>query len=481
MAAPNWNPCLSAAQQFFAPATFCGCNCNASARLERRSAGGQLGPFGHAAFNFLNGETYRRLDSSTQYDSSKSPSPSNQTGSWSGTEQVSAVFDAWGNITYSGSRTRSWSRSHSFVYNGITMSSGQYSESATIDQHGCLQGSWQFNGIRSSNGLPYSDSGSVTGKQTVAARCAEAYDCPAGIGCSFPTVNITATQWTETWSCSGSPNARPGSYSHSRTLSEPVTAQDLINTLTSALPVITSLPWEAHGAIVRRRIGYSNSCEGASGDTMTTLQWELDALQQSAGDAGSVVTNYQQQLSDTQQALNDYLAEWETDKLAWQAEKLARCQGPGGMNGTQFAELEERVGDHPFYLNFYHRNVSDSKVGLADAQAVKAAADYFVTLKQTAMSAVNNRWQPMLEAGGGWPEGEVIDDLWVTVGRAQARVVVELEYPAKGAGETFRCVVAGQDFDITVAAGEYIAYGPPFSLTDWLSYVNSITNTTHVP
>ncbi len=481
MAPPDWNPCLSAAQSFFAATTLCGCNCpSASARLQTRSASMRLGAIGHHAFNFLNQQSYRSLVTSTEFHSSRSPL--NGAGNWHGSEQLTSVYDQWGNITYSGQRTRSWSeQSFHFLWKGVVIKSGQYYESATIDEHGCLQGTWQFNGIRL-NDAPYSDGGSIEGKQPVASRC-DAYDCPAGIGCGFPTVNITATQWTENWSCSNSPNARPGSYSHSRALSEEVTATDIIATINAALPAITSLPWEAHVLGVIRRVGYSNTCEGALGDTLADLQNELAALRQSASDASRQADSYKQQLSDAQQALSDYMGEWQEDHTAWQSEKVARCRNQGGMNDTLFAELEDRVFARAGRTQQLTSAVCNLKAALADAEAVKAVADYFVMLKQNAINAASQRWQPMLEAGGIYSFEGVSDQMpyWIDRGHAQARVKLELNHPAQGIGEIFRCTCGGQLFDITVPDGECIAYGPPFTFTSDTPYGVEIENITAPP
>lgn len=458
----------------------CGCNCSASAGLQLRSASMRLGPLGHWSFNFLNDKAYRRLVSSTQFDSSRSPL--NGAGNWHGSEQVTAVYDQWGNITYSGNRTRSWSeQSVHFVWKGVVMQSGQYSESATIDEHGCLQGTWQFNGIRL-NGTPYSDGGSITGKQTVASRC-DAYDCPAGIGCGFPTINITATQWTENWSCSNSPNARPGSYTHSRTLSEEVTANDIIATIDAALPAITSVPWGGDVLGVIRRIGYTNTCEGTLGDTLTDLQNELAALQQSASDASTYVADYQQQLSDAQTTLDDYAGEWQADHQAWKTEKVARCLGEGTMDGTAFAELEGRVFARAWQTGLFNSDVCGLKAALADAEAVQSVANHFVTRKQDAIANVNQRWQPMPEAGGIYSFEGVSDQMpyWIDKGHAQARVKVELNHPAQGSGETYRCTCGTDSFNITVPTGECIAYGPPFTFTLDTPYGVEIENITAPP
>ena len=458
----------------------CGCNCSASARLQTRSASMRLGPLGHRAFNFLNDKAYRRLVSSTQFDSSRSPL--NGAGNWFGSEQVTAVYDQWGNITYSGQRTRSWSeQSVHFLWKGVLMVSGQYSESATIDEHGCLQGTWQFNGIRQ-NGIPYNDGGSIEGKQTVASRC-DAYDCPAGIGCGFPTINITATQWTENWTCSNSPNARPGSYTHSRTLSEEVTTNDIIATIDAALPAITSVPWGGDVLGVIRRIGYTTNCEGTLGDTLTDLQNELAALQQAASDASNYVADYQQQLSDAQNALGDYAGEWQADHQAWQAEKVARCLGEGTMDGSAFTELEGRVFARACQIGQLNATVCGLKAALADAEAVQSVAYHFVTLKQDAIANVNQRWQPMPEAGGIYSFEGVSDQMpyWIDKGHAQARVKVELNHPAQGSGETYRCTCGTDSFNITVPTGECIAYGPPFTFTLDTPYGVEIENITAPP
>ncbi len=481
MAEPDWNPCLNAEQNFFAATALCGCNCpSASARLQTRSASMRLGAIGHHAFNFLNQQSYRSLVTSTEFHSSRSPL--NGAGNWHGSEQVTAVYDQWGNITYSGQRTRSWSeQSVHFLWKGVLMVSGQYFESATIDPHGCLQGTWQFSGIQN-GGTPYNDGGSIEGKQTVASRCADVYDCPAGVGCGFPTVNITATQWTENWACSNSPNARPGSYTHEQTLSQEVTAQDILGTIAATLPAITSLPWEAHVLGVIRRVGYSNTCEGALGDTLADLQNELAALRQSASDASRQADSYQQQLSDAQKALDDYASEWQADHAAWRSEKVARCRNQGGMNDTLFAELEGRVFARAGRTQQLTSAVCNLKATVADAEAVKAVADYFVTLKQNAINSASQRWQPMLEAGGIYSFEGVSDQmpLWIDQGHAQARVKLVLDYPAQGLGETFRCTCGSHSFDLTVPAGECIAYGEPFTLTLNMSQAVTIKNiTTH--
>ena len=482
MAEPNWNPCLNAAQNFFASNALCGCNCTASAQLQTRSASMRLGAIGHHAFNFLNDQAYRSLVTSTQYNSSRSPM--NGTGAWTGSEQVNALYDQWGNITYSGQRTRNWSDSstHFTFGNSPVLVQGSYSENATIDEHGCLQGSWQFNGT-TLGGLPYSTSGSVQGKVWATTRCDDGYyECGAGIGCNFPAINITATQWNETWQCSNSPNGRPGSYTHARTLSQEVTAQNILSTMAASLPDITSIPWEAHVLGVIRRIGYSNTCEGPLGETVAELQNELNALQQSASDAGTQVTDYQQQLSEAQNALNGYAGEWQADHLAWQTEKVARCRNEGTMDEVAFAELEERVFARASRTSQLISNVCGLKAALADAEAVKTVADYFVSRKNAAISAVNGRWQPMLEAGSVAMDG-IFDELpsWIDQGHAQARVKVELSHPAQGLGETFRCTCGGQSFDITVPAGECTAYGPPFTFTSDTPYGVEIENITAPP
>jgi hypothetical protein len=443
----------------------------------------RLGPIGHAAFNFLNDLAYRSLVSSTQYQSSRSPL--NGAGSWSGSEQVNALYDQWGNITWSGQRTRSWNdtQTHFTFGSSPVLKSGSYSESATIDEDGCLHGTWQFSGI-TLNDLPWSTSGMVEGRVWAAARCDDGnYECGAGIGCSFPAVNITATQWDESWHCSNSPNGRPGSYTHARTLSHEVTTQDVIGSIEEALPDVTSLPWGTHVEAVLRRIDYSNDCEGASGDTMATLQAELEALQQAAQSAAESLADYQQQLGDAQQALSDYLAEWQQDHLAWQAEKKARCDGEGQMNETTFAELEERVFAKAQTVTTYHATIGGWKAAVSDAEAVKSTADYFVTLKQNAIAAVNGRWQPMLEAGGayGWEGEEDQMPLWIDKGHAQARVKIQLGYPAQGIGETFRCTCGSEEFEITVPAGEYIAFGPAFTYTPDTPTLVEIENITPPP
>ena len=482
MAEPNWNPCLNAPQAFFASNALCGCYCNASARLQTRSASMRLGPIGHPAFNFLNDQAYRSMDTSTQYNSSRSPL--NGVGAWTGSEQVNAMYDEWGNITYSGQRTRNWddSSTHFTFGNSPVLVQGRYSETATIDEHGCLQGSWEFNGT-TRRGLPYSNSGSVQGRVWAAARCDDGYyECGAGIGCNFPAINITATQWNETWQCSDSPNGRPGSYTHERTLSQEVTAQNILSTMAASLPDITSIPWEAHVLGVIRRIGYSNTCEGPLGETVAELQNELNALQQAASDAGTQVTDYQQQLSEAQNALNGYAGEWQADHLAWQTEKVARCRNEGTMDEEAFADLEGRVFARVSRTRQLISDVCGLKATLADAEAVKTVADYFVSKKMAAISAINQRWQCMLEAGSVAMEG-TFDQMpsWIDQGRAQARVKVELSYPAQGQGETFRCTCGGGSFDITVPAGECIAYGPPFTFTSDTPYGVEIENITAPP
>jgi hypothetical protein len=486
MAEPNWNPCLNAAQSFFAATTLCGCYCNASARLQIRSASMRLGPIGHHAFNFLNDGAYRNMVSSTQYNSSRSPM--NGTGAWSGSEQVDAAYDEWGNLTYSGQRTRNWndSSTHFTFGNSPVLVQGTYSETATINEHGCLQGSWQFNGT-TLGGLPYSTSGTVQGRVWAASRCdagfyPDRYDCGSGIGCNFPVIILSATQWNETWQCSNSPNGRPGSYTHARTLSQEVTAQDIISTMTAALPDIASIPWEAHVLGVIRRIDYSNTCEGSLGETMTELQNELSALQQSASDANTQVTDYQQQLSEAQNALSGYSGEWQADHVAWQAEKVARCRHEGTMDEVAFSELEERVFARASRTRQLISDVCGLKATLADAEAVKTVADYFVSRKNAAISAVNQRWQLMLEAGSVALEG-TFDQMpsWIDKGRAQARVKIELSHPAQGLGETFRCTCGGGSFDITVPAGECIAYGEPFTFTSDTPYGVELENITAPP
>ena len=57
---------------------------------------------------------------------------------------------------------------------------------------------------------------------------------------------------------------------------------------------------------------------------------------------------------------------------------------------------------------------------------------------------------------------------------------LELDYPAQGLGESFRCTCGSHSFDITVPAGECIAYGEPFTLTLNMSQAVTIKNiTTH--
>gem|GEM_PF-4297504 len=427
----------------------------------------RLGPIGHAAFNFLNELKYRSLVSSTQYQSSRSPM--NGAGSWTGNEQIDALFDPWGNLAYSGQRTRNWTdtQTHFSFGSSPVLKSGTYSESATVDEDGCLHGTWQFSGV-TLNDLPWSTSGSVEGRVWAAARCDDGYyECGAGIGCNFPAINVGATQWNESWQCINSPNGRPGSYTHARTLSQEITTQDVISTIEEALPDITSVPWGAHVEAVIRRVDYSSDCEGALGDTMATLEAELGALQQAAQSTTESLDEYQKQLEDAQQALSDYLAQWQQDHLAWQAEKKARCDGEGNMSESAFAELEERIFGRAQALTMHHTTIGGWQAAVSDAEAVKAAADYFVTLKQNAISAVNGRWQPMLEAGGayGWEGQDNQMPLWIDKGHAQARVKIELSYPAQGLGETFRCTCGSQSFDITVLAGEYVAHGPAFAYT----------------
>lgn len=477
MSAPNWNPCLSADQSFFAAPIHCGCNCSASARLQLRSASMRLGPLGRSAFNFLNDQAYRRLVSSTQFDSDRSPF--NGAGNWHGSEQVTAWYDQWGNITYSGQRSRNWrsDSTHFTLGNSPVIARGSYSQTATIDEHGCLQGSWQFSGT-TLKGTAYNAGSAVQGQQVVASRC-DAYDC---VGCGFPTINITATQWDENWACSNSPNARPGSYTHSRTLSEEITADDIIATIDATLPAIDSLPWEAHVLGVIRRIDYSNTCQGSIGDTMLDLQNELSALQQAASEASDQVTDYQQQLSEAQNALDEYSSEWQSDHLTWQTEKVARCHHEDTMEETAFAELEGRVFARAARTRQLISNVCGLKSMVADAEAVQAVADHFVTIKQNAITNVDQRWQPMLEAGSIALDGEFEQmPYWIDKGHAQARVKLELDHPAQGEGETYRCTCGTDSSDIMVPAGECIAYGEPFTFTLETPYGVKIENITAPP
>jgi hypothetical protein len=483
MAAPQWNSCLSAAQRFFAPPAGCGCACVAAATLQTRSASMRLGPIGHAAFNFLNDLKYRSLVSSTQYNSSRSPL--NGAGSWTGNEQIDALFDPWGNVSYSGQRTRNWNdtRTHFSFGGSPVLKSGTYSEFATVDEDGCLHGTWQFSGVTLDN-LPWSTSGTVEGRVWAAGRCDDGYyECGAGIGCDFPAINLTATQWDESWQCANSPNGRPGSHTHARTLAQEVTTQDVIGSIEEALPDITSVPWGAHLEAVIRRIDHSSDCEGAQGDTMATLEAELAALQQAAQSATDSLDEYQQQLEDAQQALSDYLAQWQQDHLAWQAEKQARCVGEGEMSDNAFAELEERVFSKAQVVTTHHATVGGWQAAVSDAEAVKATADYFVTLKQNAIAAVNGRWQPTLEAGGayGWEGQDNQMPLWIDKGHAQARVKIELGHPAQGTGEVFRCTCGSESFDITVPAGEYVAYGPAFTYTPDTPGSVELENITQAP
>lgn len=453
----DWNPCASAPRTWFKQPRICGCCSPPGWSIQTRSVFMRAYPRGW--MDYLPYDDPLRFfavqTSSLVFHSNHGPY--NGSGSWDAEENFDGTFDQWGNLNIDANWTEEW---HDSFFSPPSDPRNRYTSATTIDADGCM-------------------SGNETGYKDVASLRAR-YDCPTGAGCTYHAATTTKTNIDESDACT--PTSGPGAiwtFERHLELTEERLPADSIATIDSLLPDVTTLPWGASQSGVVRRFKPESACAypGVWEDT-SALDDELAALADYASSAAADVATAESALADAEDALSDYLTEWSTKHSAWQAEKTARCNGAGELTEEEWADLEGFVFSLKASKESYTSTVAGAKLALDDAQAYQAVAYFHVAQKEEQIaSVVAGKWQGYLESGygGGYDlTDETAWPAWVDKGHAQARVRVQINYPARGpvvsgspTGEDFEVKIGSlHTFTVHLAPGEYFGYTEAYTYTE---------------
>jgi len=459
----NWPPNLGT-HEWMAPADICSCECPMPTYgLEYRSISARLYQIGYSAFDFLNDNKYKTRVATTTY-ANTSVGPFNGAGHWDASEEVSTQYDDKGNVVCTtGTVSRSWlDASHMTLGSSPVIRDVTYSESFSIDDDGCMSGSWTASGFVVSSSAPWSGGGTISGQFAywpTTSFCSSEYDCDAGPTWGYPTTTVTATLVTETWSHGSN------TFDKSDELSD---AANPTYTLAEALGSISisDIPWGCDIEMILNRYDHSTDCLGVVGNTSTDYNNEISALDDLIDTAAASQTSIESDLTDAETALTDYLDAWALDHAAYQAEQEERAAGTPAMSDPDFADLVGLVFAKGTTLASLYSTISSIEDNLAQASNTVGALEFAKTKKTTV--AYDGSYKLYPELGAPYPyEGTDYSNLpsFVDGGHAQVRLRLTLSRPASTGGESFDCLIGGESATCAIAEGDYIGYTTPVNRT----------------
>lgn len=406
---------------------------------------------------------YRTQSSNLTFNSDHGPYGGS--GSWDASEEFNSTYDEWGNLTVDGTWSEEW---HDSFFSPPENPANDYTSETTVDAEGCLSGS---------------ESGY---KDTVSLR--NRYDCPTGAGCTYHGPTTSKTAIDESDACT--PTSGPGAiwtFERHLSLSDEITSADLVTTIDSLLPDINTLPWGSAQVGVVRRFKPESACSfpGSWEDT-STLNDELTALEDLSATAGDNIEDAQNTLSAAEEALNEYLSEWNSKHNQWRNESVSRCNGEGALSEEDWSELQAFIASKITNLQGFYNSIAAAKVNLDDAQQYKQVADFHVSQKEAQIGSITaGSYAGYMESGSiggivessdetGWPA-------WVDKSHAQARVRVELGSPSQG--ETFEVKIGDiHTFTVEIPEGDYFGFTSPYTYDETSSVaVISVKNITSPP
>lgn len=458
----DWNPCASAPRLWFAPPPLCGCGCSFGVGYEVQTRSVFMRAYPACWMDYLPDEGslrfFRTQSGSLAFDSNQGPY--HGSGSWTAEESFNGTYDEWGNLSIDGTWSEEW---HDSFFSPPSDPRNHYVSSTTVDADGCLSGSESG----------YKDTPSLRTR----------YDCPTGAGCTYHGPTTSKTNIDESDSCTPTSGGGPTwNFERHLALTSEINSSDLIATIDSLLPALSSLPWGAGQSGVVRRFKPESDCAypGAWEDP-SVLGDELAALEAAASSAATELASYESALAAAESALSDYLGEWATKHEQWRTESVSRCNGEGTLSEEDWAELKSFLYGRISAQESFQHDIATAKLNVDDATTYKAVCDFHVAQKIAQQGSYTpGKFAGYMEAGGGL---EVSDETawpaWVDKGHAQARVRINLDYPSPG--ETFEVKIGAlHTFTVAIVAGEYFGFSGAYTYDDAAQSAEiTVTNITH--